>query len=153
MPQHRPALLVLEDGSVWPGTGFGVPGMTGVETRALVRHIREKGAMRAALSTVDPDRDRLLELARTTWDMSGLDLASEVTCAAAYEWTDAAGWCPLTCRVNFAMPTSPTGVERGVSSARVPQGGGRTQGAPGWGARDCILVRAGSGLVHYRLIH
>ncbi len=177
MPQHRPALLVLEDGSVWPGTGFGaladaageivfntsmtgyqeiltdpsyhgqlvtftavhlgntgvtaeddesdgvhaaaaivrdlspvvsnwrserplsdwladhgVPGMTGVETRALVRHIREKGAMRAALSTVDPDRDRLLDLARTTRDMSGLDLASEVTCAAAYEWTDAAGW-------------------------------------------------------------
>ena len=64
----------------------GVPALTDVDTRALVRHIRTHGAMRAALSTSDPDSERLLAVARATRDMSGLDLASEVSCAEAYEW-------------------------------------------------------------------
>ncbi len=66
-----------------------VPGITGVETRALVRHLRDHGAMRAALSTADPDPARLLALARAARDMSGLDLAREVTCAAPHAWNDA----------------------------------------------------------------
>ena len=66
----------------------GVPGITGVETRALVRHIRDHGAMRAALSTADPDPARLTVLARAARDISGLDLAREVTCAAPYAWND-----------------------------------------------------------------
>jgi len=64
----------------------GVPALTDVDTRALVRHIRTHGAMRAALSTSDPDPERLLAVARATRDMSGLDLAGEVSCAEAYEW-------------------------------------------------------------------
>ena len=68
--------------------GHGRPAITGVETRALVRHIREQGAMRAALSTADPDPARLVALARATRDMSGLDLAREVTCAEPYAWND-----------------------------------------------------------------
>ena len=100
---HAAAVIVRElspIASSWRATravpdwmaGHGVPGMTGVETRALVRHIREQGAMRAALSTADPDPERLLELARATRDMSGLDLAREVTCAAPYVWNEAADW-------------------------------------------------------------
>ncbi|MCA9923493.1 MAG: carbamoyl phosphate synthase small subunit, partial [Anaerolineales bacterium] len=57
----------------------GVVGITDVDTRALVRHIRTQGAMRAALSSSDPDPDRLLALARSARDMNGLDLAQEVT--------------------------------------------------------------------------
>ena len=64
----------------------GVIAITNLETRALVRHIREHGAMRAALSTSDPHPDRLLEMARTTRAMNGLNLASEVTCSERYEW-------------------------------------------------------------------
>ncbi len=64
----------------------GRPAITGVETRALVRHIRERGAMRASLSTADPDPARLIALARAARDMSGLDLAREVTCARPYAW-------------------------------------------------------------------
>lgn len=66
-----------------------VPAIAGVETRALVRHLRDHGAMRAALSTADPDPVRLVALARASRDMSGLDLAREVTCAAPYAWNDA----------------------------------------------------------------
>jgi carbamoyl-phosphate synthase small subunit len=65
-----------------------VPGITGVETRALVRHIRDHGAMRAALATADPDPARLVALARAARDMSGLDLAREVTCREPYAWND-----------------------------------------------------------------
>jgi carbamoyl-phosphate synthase small subunit len=63
-----------------------------VDTRALVRHIRTHGAMRAALSTSNPDPERLLELARNGRSMNNLDLAREVTCAAPYEWTEGMGW-------------------------------------------------------------
>ncbi|MBK8934507.1 MAG: glutamine-hydrolyzing carbamoyl-phosphate synthase small subunit [Chloroflexi bacterium] len=70
----------------------GVVAITDVDTRALVRHIRTHGAMRAALSTIDPDPARLLALARSARDMNGLDLAREVTCAAPYRWTEAANW-------------------------------------------------------------
>jgi carbamoyl-phosphate synthase small subunit len=68
----------------------GIAAIRDVSTRALVRHIRTHGAMRAALSSVDPDPQRLVALARSSRDMNGLDLAREVTCAAPYEWTEGA---------------------------------------------------------------
>ena len=70
----------------------GVVAITEVNTRALVRHIRTHGAMRAALSTADPDPDRLIKLARDSRDMNDLDLAIEVTCKEPYHWTEAADW-------------------------------------------------------------
>ena len=69
-----------------------VVGITEVNTRALVRHIRTQGAMRAALSTADPDPERLIKLARDSRDMNNLDLAIEVTCTKPYHWTEAADW-------------------------------------------------------------
>lgn len=70
----------------------GIPAITEVDTRALVRHIRTYGAMRAALSTLDPNPERLITLARTTRDMNGLDLAREVTCPEPYIWTEGQDW-------------------------------------------------------------
>ncbi len=70
----------------------GVVGITDVNTRALVRHIRTHGAMRAAISSSDPDPERLLALARRSRDMNGLDLAIEVSCDTPYEWTEGQDW-------------------------------------------------------------
>lgn len=75
----------------------GIPGLSGVDTRALVRHIRTHGAMRAALAVAEPgapapDPERLLALARSARDMNGLDLAGEVTCREPYRWTEAHDW-------------------------------------------------------------
>ena len=67
----------------------GVVGISGLQTRALVRHIRSRGAMRAALSSSDPDPARLIALARAMPDMNGWDLAREVTCAEPYAWSQA----------------------------------------------------------------
>src|SRR6266545_4461182 len=62
----------------------GVVGITGLGTRALVRHIREAGAMRAVISSQDPDPERLVAAARATPSMEGLDLVKDVQFAEAY---------------------------------------------------------------------
>src|ERR687883_1310 len=62
-----------------------VPAIEHVDTRALVRHIRERGAMRACLSSVDLDERSLLEKARASAPMENRELASVVTTARPYE--------------------------------------------------------------------
>ena len=56
-----------------------VPGVEGIDTRALTKHIRQAGAMRAALSTLDLAPDSLVSKARQSPPMTGLDLVMEVT--------------------------------------------------------------------------
>ncbi|MFO7987744.1 MAG: glutamine-hydrolyzing carbamoyl-phosphate synthase small subunit [Desulfatiglandaceae bacterium] len=63
-----------------------IPGIEGIDTRALTRHIRLQGAMRAALSTMDPDPDSLVEKARQSLPMAGSDLVRQVTCTEPLLW-------------------------------------------------------------------
>jgi carbamoyl-phosphate synthase small subunit len=65
-----------------------VPGVEGIDTRALTKHIREAGAMRAALSTLDLDPDSLVTKARESPPMTGLDLVMEVTVKEPMLWRD-----------------------------------------------------------------
>jgi carbamoyl-phosphate synthase small subunit len=64
----------------------GVVGITGVDTRALVRHIREQGAMNAVISSVDTNPERLIAAARNAPSMEGLDLVQHVTSPEPYHW-------------------------------------------------------------------
>jgi carbamoyl-phosphate synthase small subunit len=69
---------------------FAVPGIAGIDTRALVRRIREGGAQIGALSA-DPgqqDEAALLERARAAPGLDGRDLVDEVTCREPYRWTE-----------------------------------------------------------------
>ncbi len=66
-------------------------GISGVDTRALVLHIREKGVMNAVISSVDLDDDSLIEKARKWPSMEGLELASRVTTKEAYAWSEGNG--------------------------------------------------------------
>jgi carbamoyl-phosphate synthase small subunit len=68
----------------------GVIGLSEVATRALVRYIREKGVMRAAIAHGEAakDAEALVEMARNSLDMSGANLVDEVTCAEPYNWTE-----------------------------------------------------------------
>jgi carbamoyl-phosphate synthase small subunit len=63
-----------------------IPGIEGIDTRALTRHIRLAGAMKAALSTLDLDPDSLVEKARRSPDMIGHDLVKEVTSQGPLLW-------------------------------------------------------------------
>ncbi len=64
-----------------------IMGVEGMDTRALTKHIRQAGAMKAVLSTADLDRDRLIEKARSSPGLIGRDLVKEVTCQSPYQWT------------------------------------------------------------------
>ncbi|MDD5542676.1 MAG: glutamine-hydrolyzing carbamoyl-phosphate synthase small subunit [Acidobacteriia bacterium] len=66
-----------------------VPAVSEIDTRALVRHLRECGAMRAVISSRDPDTRSLIEKARHSPSMVGLDLAQVVTCSQPYDWKKA----------------------------------------------------------------
>ncbi len=63
---------------------YGVVGVGGVDTRALTRHLRERGAMRVGLSSVETDPAALLKRVLESPPMVGADLAHEVTTAEAY---------------------------------------------------------------------
>ena len=60
-------------------TGQGVPAITDVDTRALVRHIRDRGAMRGGVFPATIDEPQARELIDAEPDMAGRDLVSEVT--------------------------------------------------------------------------
>jgi len=62
----------------------GVMGLCGIDTRKLVREIRQKGAMRAVISTVEADTDALARKACSIPEMTGLDLVKEVTTDESY---------------------------------------------------------------------
>jgi carbamoyl-phosphate synthase small subunit len=91
--------------SSWRATGSlddylrerGVVGIDGVDTRALVRHIRDRGAMHGAIVSDGSDAEAALAIAKAAPDINSLDLVGEVSCAAAYEWTEPADprWYPL----------------------------------------------------------
>jgi carbamoyl-phosphate synthase small subunit len=57
----------------------GVVAITGVDTRALTRHIRSRGAMRGAIASAAADAGQLLEQIRAQPEMAGLDLACGVS--------------------------------------------------------------------------
>ena len=62
----------------------GVVGMCDVDTRALTRHLRERGAMRVGISSLETDPGALLARVRSAPEMTGAHLADEVTTPRAY---------------------------------------------------------------------
>ena len=69
----------------------GVSGIEGIDTRALVRHIRTHGAQEAVISSVTLDPGALVARAKASPGLVGRDLVKEVTCAESYDW-DLGDW-------------------------------------------------------------
>ena len=67
---------------------FGVPVIDDLDTRALVRHLREHGAMRGVISMTDLDEVSLVSKAKASPSMVGLDLASRVSTGFRYDWNE-----------------------------------------------------------------
>ena len=65
-----------------------VIGIQGIDTRALVRHIRDKGAQTGVISTTDLDLESLVAKARQAPSIVGRDLVQEVTCDEPYSWDE-----------------------------------------------------------------
>ena len=101
--------------------GQGILGVEGLDTRALTRHIRNGGAMRAIISTDDLDPESLRRRANAVPSMVGMDLARDVSTARPYRWIggqpevlpddltlDAGIWrrregCPAVVAIDFGL--------------------------------------------------
>jgi carbamoyl-phosphate synthase small subunit len=67
---------------------FGIVAIEGLDTRALTRHLRDRGAQMGIISTVEGDPARLLERVRAHPGIGGVDLVREITTPEAYEWRE-----------------------------------------------------------------
>jgi carbamoyl-phosphate synthase small subunit len=66
---------------------YNIMGVEGVDTRALTRHIRLQGSMKAVMSTEITDEKKLAKMAKDSESLEGKDLVREVTCDKAFEWS------------------------------------------------------------------
>ncbi len=69
----------------------GIMGIEGIDTRALTLNIRTAGALKAVISTEDSDERNLIQKARDSAGLVGIDLVKEVTINKKYTWSKAAG--------------------------------------------------------------
>jgi carbamoyl-phosphate synthase small subunit len=130
---------LLDEPSNWRAQGglndflseSGVPGIAGIDTRALVRRIRDSGAQVGVLST-DPDQQSaevLVARAEGASGLDGRDLVAEVTCAAPYSWTEGL-WAGVPGQVPRRSRPGPSrrlvaydfGVKRNILRLLVEQG-------------------------------
>lgn len=96
----------------------GVVGISGVDTRALVRHLREGGAINGAISTDGSAPEQLLEQVRSAPSMAGLNLAERVTTREPYDWS---ALCPAAFdQRRQPSPATPTGWWRSTSASSAP---------------------------------
>ncbi len=116
--------------SSWRATGTldhelvaqGIVGISGIDTRALTRHLRERGAMRCGISSVGTDHEALLAKVLDSPPMTGADLSAEVTTEQSYV-VEAIGEHRFTvASLDFGIKsmTPHRMAERGISSHVLP---------------------------------
>ena len=95
----------------------GIVGIEGIDTRALVRHLRECGAQVGIITTMAQSREQAVAKAQSVPGLEGRDLVRNVTCAEPYDWNE--------------------GLWRlGQGYRRVGRGRGRDKGGKGTAARE-----------------
>lgn len=117
---------------------WNIVALEGIDTRALVRHIRDKGAMRAGLSTIDLDGESLVEKARRSPSMENRELASVVTTDQPYEVAAVGG-------ERFHVVCYDFGVKRN-SLRELAQLGCRITVVPSSTSSDQVLALAPDGI-------
>jgi carbamoyl-phosphate synthase small subunit len=121
-----------------------VPGIQGIDTRALVRLLRDKGTLNGALSTQELDAQRLIRRAREAPSMEGQDLVRRVTCTAAYEWREGAwslngGYAAATDGGRHFVVAYDFGIKRNILRQLV-QAGCRVRVVPATTTADEVLA-------------
>jgi carbamoyl-phosphate synthase small subunit len=100
----------------------GIVGISGIDTRALTRHLRERGAMRCGVSSVDPDPASLHAKVLAAPAMTGADLSAEVSTEQRYR-VDALGEQRFTvAALDFGIKTMTPHrmAERGITTHVLP---------------------------------
>ena len=106
-----------------------IPGIYGIDTRALTRKIRNVGAMNGGVSTEILDPNELLERVNAAPSMSGLNLVKEVTTSDVYEWSEPTtnAWefnrdCQTDSGEKFTVVALDFGVKRNILRRLVSHG-------------------------------
>lgn len=95
---------------------YKIPVIWDIDTRALVRHIRQAGALRGVVATDGSAAEALIAEARALPSMAGQELASQVTCAKQYHWERAS--IPLAASYATAGASSGTNGRAIATAAR-----------------------------------
>jgi carbamoyl-phosphate synthase small subunit len=82
-----------------------IVGIEGIDTRELTLHIRERGAMKAVISSVDLDEKRLIRKVKQSPGLLGIDLVKEVICKKPYAWNKKGKYkvVALDCGIKFSI--------------------------------------------------
>jgi carbamoyl-phosphate synthase small subunit len=110
----------------------GVVGVSGVDTRALTRHLRECGAMRVGLSSVETDPAALLDRVRAAPGMVGADLAHEVSTPEPYV-------VPAVGTRRHVVAALDLGIKRSTPRM-LAERGVETHVLPAWSTPDEVLA-------------
>jgi carbamoyl-phosphate synthase small subunit len=137
-PARRPSSWRSRRGLGEELAAAGVVGVSGVDTRALTRHLRERGAMRVGLSSVEPDPAALLDRVRAAPGMLGADLAHEVTTREPYV-------VPAVGAKRAVVAALDLGIKR-MTPARMAERGVETHVLPAWSTLDDLLAVDPDGL-------
>ncbi|HUK55532.1 MAG TPA: glutamine-hydrolyzing carbamoyl-phosphate synthase small subunit [Nitrospiria bacterium] len=119
-----------DDPSNWRATGplddylrrHGIPGIEGIDTRALTRHVRDAGAQTGIISTVDLDEKRLVKRAAESPGLIGRDLVREVSCEKAYDWTEGSPGSQISNLKPFNAVVYDFGVKRNILRRLIDSG-------------------------------
>ena len=86
----------------------GIPGIQGIDTRALTKHLRERGAMRAIMTTESIEPDEAVRRAGSSPPMEGSDFVKEVTTESGYRWDpdggESAAWIQRNGSLHSEVP-------------------------------------------------
>lgn len=93
----------------------GVPVIWDLDTRALVRHLRDVGALRGVVATDGTPAEQLIAEARALPMMAGQELASRVTTAEKYDWSRGS--------IDLAMPLAAAAAANGSDGRPRKKGG------------------------------
>jgi carbamoyl-phosphate synthase small subunit len=117
-------------------------GIEGIDTRALTRHIRTAGAMKAVISSIDHERDSLIEKARSSPGLVGRDLVKEVTCKSPYVWSEGA----QPKNIDFTVVVMDFGVKYNILR-KLRQTGCKVQVVPATASPEEVLAYKPDGLL------
>ncbi len=123
----------------------GLPGLAEVDTRALTRHLRDAGAVMAALSSETDDVERLLALARGAAPMEGQDLTGRVTTPAPYAW-DRPSWQTAAPPADVHIVAWDFGIKQSIL-CRLRDAGARVTVVPARTSAAAVLALAPDGIL------
>ncbi len=131
----EPSNSAAEGGLLGYLRGHGVPAVDGLDTRALVRRLREKGAMRGVVTTERSEVAALLAEVRDSPPMAGRALVDEVACRERWEWPAGTEGEP-----RWRLAVYDFGVKRNILRSLAERGAHLTVLPARTPARECLAL-------------